>query len=173
MAAMAIVLYHHVLLLMLDSGYLLGLFRRQGNDSTDCGGNDDNKESRRRPTDYSLSGAVVFERLDQKGPEHSTTMMEEKIHEEEDENLLQVRLTGSSFPLRGGGNGDDEINDNKDRATFLFAPSIYGMAFPEELEGTSSGYDENGTRAGNEGNVSMSTPSKKVSILPSPAPNTS
>jgi hypothetical protein len=176
MAAMAIVLYHHVLLLMLDSGYLLGLFRRQGNDSTDCGGNDDNKESRRRPTGYSLRGAVVFERQDQKDPEHSTTMMVEMIHEEEDETLLQVLPTAPSFPLRGGRNGDDKINYNEDRAKFLFAPSIYGMAFPEELEGTSSGYDEDGTRVGNvgnEGNVLIPTPSSKVSSIPSPSPNTS
>jgi hypothetical protein len=171
MAAMAIVLYHHVLLLMLDSGYLLVLFRRQGNQSTDCAGNDENNnDSRRPPPDYSLRGAVVFERQDQKGAEHSTTMIEERIHEEEDENLLKVRLTAPSFPLRGGGNGDDEINDDEDRAKFLFAPSIYGMAFPEDLEGTSS---EDGTRAGNEGNVSIPTPSSKVSILPSPEPNAS
>jgi hypothetical protein len=160
---MAIVLYHHVLLLILDSGYLLVLFRRQGDDSTDCGGNyDDNNDSRRPPPAYSLRGAVVFEQQGQKDPELRTTMMEELIHEEEDENLLQVLPTVPSFPLRGGGNGDDKINDDEDRAKFLFAPSIYGMVFPEELEGTSSsGYDEDETRAGNEGNVSISPPSKK------------
>ena len=171
MAAMAIVLYHHVLLFILDSGYLLVLFRRQGNDSTNCGGNDDtSKDSRPPPPDNGIRGAVVFERQDTKDPEHSTIMTVEMIHEEEDGTLLQVLPSEPPFPLRGGRNGDTKINDDEDRAKFLFSPSIYGMVFPEELEGTSSGYDEDSTRAGNEGNVSNG--SKKGSIIPSPAPNT-
>jgi hypothetical protein len=146
-AAVAVVLYHHLSLLMVESGYLLAHVRRRGYDTSDCCG-DDGEGSHRRPPGSTIRGTVLYIWRNQTDSEHNTTMMEEMTHEgdKEEDHFLQVSTTAQSFRLRGGGNGVDDKGDRTKSPESLFAPSIYGMVFPEELQGTSGGYDEDGTR---------------------------
>ena len=148
-AAVVIVLYHHLSLLLVENGYLLARFRRRGYDTTD-----------------GIRGAVVFKWRNQTDPEHNTTMIEEMTHEgdKEEDHLLRVPTTAQSFHLRGGRNGVDDKDDFAKSPEFLFAPSIYGMVFPEELLDTGGGYDQDGT---------ILTAFNKESMLPTEAPNSS
>jgi hypothetical protein len=73
--------------------------------------------------------------------------------------------------MRSGGNGDDEKDNRAEESSeFLFSTSIYELVSPELLQDASSGYAEDSTRAGNEGNVSIPTPSSQVSNHPNQYP---